>query len=234
MRSEKEVLDAVIRFAQRDKNVKAVILNGSRANPNAPRDFMMDYDVAFYVEELALTKEYIKNQCWIKEFGDLVVMQHNWFSGGEHIFLLQYDDSVRIDLSFHDIRKVHREKAADSLSVVIYDPENRIGEIPPPDEHTYYVKKPARKKWEATLNVIWWLQVYVTKELWRDEIPLAKELYDINTMNCLRKLLSWHIAADKDWKVNVGHGEKWFKRLLPPELYERYIYFFASADLDEQ
>lgn len=233
MRSEKQVLDEIIRFAQKNRNVKAVVLNGSRANPNAPRDFMMDYDVAFYVEDLALTKEYTKNQSWIKDFGNLMILQHNNSSGGEHIFLMQFDDSVRIDLSFHDVRKVHREIKADSLSVVIYDPENIVGKIPAPDEHTYYIKKPTRKKWDEALSDLWWLQVYVAKELWRDEIPLAKELYEI-IINHLRDLICWHIAAEKDWKVNVGHGAKWFKHLLPPEIYEKYIYFYASADLNEQ
>ena len=38
MRSEKEMLDLIIRTAQDDVRIRAVIMNGSRANPNAPRD----------------------------------------------------------------------------------------------------------------------------------------------------------------------------------------------------
>ena len=38
MRSEKEMYDLILGFARSDERVRGVILNGSRANPNAPRD----------------------------------------------------------------------------------------------------------------------------------------------------------------------------------------------------
>ena len=68
------------------------------------------------------------------------------------------------------------------------------------------------------------------RSLWRDEIPLAKELYDIWLFNSLRDLVSWYIAIDKNWSVNIEHGGKWFKRLLPQEIYVEYIYFYSNAN----
>jgi hypothetical protein len=38
MRNEKEMLDLILDFANEDERIRAVILNGSLANPNAPRD----------------------------------------------------------------------------------------------------------------------------------------------------------------------------------------------------
>ena len=38
MRSEREMYDLILGFARADERVRGVILNGSRANPNAPRD----------------------------------------------------------------------------------------------------------------------------------------------------------------------------------------------------
>ncbi|MFR9200496.1 MAG: aminoglycoside 6-adenylyltransferase [Candidatus Gastranaerophilaceae bacterium] len=37
MRSEAEMMDMVIAAAREDDNVRAVLLNGSRANPNAKK-----------------------------------------------------------------------------------------------------------------------------------------------------------------------------------------------------
>ena len=37
MRSEQEMLDLIINTARDDERIRAAILNGSRANPNAPR-----------------------------------------------------------------------------------------------------------------------------------------------------------------------------------------------------
>ena len=45
MRSEQEMLDLIVGIAREDKCIRAVIMNGSRANPNAPRDFFQDFDI---------------------------------------------------------------------------------------------------------------------------------------------------------------------------------------------
>ena len=36
MRSEQEMFDLILSFAKEEERVRAVVLNGSRANPNAP------------------------------------------------------------------------------------------------------------------------------------------------------------------------------------------------------
>ena len=38
MRSEKEMYDLILGYANADENIRAVILNGSRANPNRKPD----------------------------------------------------------------------------------------------------------------------------------------------------------------------------------------------------
>ena len=52
MRSECEMLDLIINTARRDERVRAVIMNGSKVNPNAPKDFFQDYDVVYVVTEM--------------------------------------------------------------------------------------------------------------------------------------------------------------------------------------
>lgn len=51
MRSEAEMMDMVIAAAREDDNVRAVLLNGSRANPNAKKDMFQDYDIVFIVRD---------------------------------------------------------------------------------------------------------------------------------------------------------------------------------------
>lgn len=38
MRTEREMTALILGVAERDSRVRAVFMNGSRANPNAPRD----------------------------------------------------------------------------------------------------------------------------------------------------------------------------------------------------
>ena len=46
MRSEQEMRDLIINTAREDERVRAVIMNGSRTNPNAPVDIFQDFDIA--------------------------------------------------------------------------------------------------------------------------------------------------------------------------------------------
>jgi hypothetical protein len=51
MRSEQEMLDLIVDTAKCDKRIRAAIMNGSRANPNAPRDIFQDFDIVYLVTE---------------------------------------------------------------------------------------------------------------------------------------------------------------------------------------
>ena len=49
MRSEEEMMHLILQVAKDDERVRAVYLNGSRTNPNAPKDRFQDYDVVYVV-----------------------------------------------------------------------------------------------------------------------------------------------------------------------------------------
>ena len=55
MRTEREMTALILGVAERDARVRAVFMNGSRANPNAPRDIFQDYDIVYVVEETGST-----------------------------------------------------------------------------------------------------------------------------------------------------------------------------------
>jgi len=52
MRSEQEVMDLILRVANADERIRAVLLVGSRANPAAPKDIYQDYDITYFVEDI--------------------------------------------------------------------------------------------------------------------------------------------------------------------------------------
>lgn len=51
MRSEQEMFDLILNTAREDKRIRAVYMNGSRTNPNAPKDIFQDYDIVYVVRE---------------------------------------------------------------------------------------------------------------------------------------------------------------------------------------
>ena len=232
MRKEKEVIKQILDFAYSEDCVRAVMLNGSRLDSNAPEDIMRDYDVVFFITDIEAASFKI-NRKWINMFGELVIMQQNDFEDGAYIFLMQFKDGVRIDISFKDIKKIEELAKEDTLSKIILDKDNINLELPSPNDSIHYVQKPSIKEFDKTLNEAWWIQTYVAKAIWRDELPLAKYMFDVILIDCIRKLLSWHIGETHNWNINIGKCSKWIKHFLCEETYNEFIALYPTVDYEE-
>lgn len=232
MRKENEVIGQILDFANSEDKVRAVMMNGSRVNPNAPKDIMQDYDIVFFVKDIE-SLSYKIDQSWINIFGELVIMQQNDFEDGSYIFLMQFKDGVRIDLSFQDIGKIEGSIREDTLSKILLNKDDIELKLPVPNDSGYYVLKPSEKEFDELLNEAWWIQTYVAKGIWRDELPLVKYMFDVILIDCTRKLLSWYIGDRHEWMINVGKSGKWFKRYLSHEIYDDFISIYPTIDYEE-
>ncbi len=65
MRSEKEMMDLIMDTAKKDERIRAVIMNGSRTNPNARKDFFQDYDIVYIVRDV---QSFTKDHSWVNRF----------------------------------------------------------------------------------------------------------------------------------------------------------------------
>ena len=61
MRTENEMYSLILEVAKNDDRIKAVYMNGSRANENVPKDMFQDYDIVYVVEE---TQSFIEDKDW--------------------------------------------------------------------------------------------------------------------------------------------------------------------------
>ncbi len=232
MRSEKEILDGVLDFAQNSEMIRTVWLNGSRVNPNVTKDIFCDYDVVFVVTD---PDHFLDDQSWIKHFGDLIIMQQNdWSEAGAngYIFLMLFSDGVRMDLSFAPIAHIDKF-LGDSLTLVLLDKDKSVSQLPPPTDTTYLTKKPTQKEFDEVTNEFWWCSTNVAKGIWRQELCYAKYMYEAIVRDCIIKLLAWYIGLNHNWKINSGLYGKWFKELLSMELWESFEKTYAGADTKE-
>jgi aminoglycoside 6-adenylyltransferase len=232
MRNEQQVLEQLLQWAKQDDHIRCVVMNGSRTNPNVPKDFMQDYDVDFYMRDVK-AHPYNEDRSWITPLGERVVVQYEYFEDGTSIFMMQFKDSVRIDLSFKPLEQLP-EVFADSLSRVLLHKDGPGPELPEPSDRSYLIQRPSRELWDLHSVELWWIQVYIAKELWRDELPRAKELYDRYFRESLHLVVEWHNGWKHDWQVNTGSSGKWFKRFLEPDLYKVYMDLYVGADPEEQ
>lgn len=51
MRTEQEMFNLILSIAENDERIRAVVMNGSRANPNVVKDIFQDYDIVYVVNK---------------------------------------------------------------------------------------------------------------------------------------------------------------------------------------
>jgi aminoglycoside 6-adenylyltransferase len=236
MRTEQQMLDLIVETARCDERIRAAIMNGSRVNPNAPRDPFQDFDVVYIVTDVA---SFRNDHEWIKRLGELMIMQlpedmqdPPASNDGSFAFLMQFMDGNRIDLGIFTFSQ-WQERGKDSLSVLLLDKDGIIKPFPPVSEADYLPKPPTAKAFSDCCNEFWWVSPYVAKGLWRQEILYAKCLLDEVLRNeQLLKMLRWHIGLQTDFEVNPGKLGKYFQKYLEPQLWGLLLKTYSDASYE--
>ncbi len=235
MRSDQEILNLILDTARQDERIRAVVLNGSRANPNAPRDFFQDFDVVYFVEDVA---PFWKNLEWIQRFGEMMILQMPEDMedpppdlDGHFIYLMQFMDGSRIDLGIDLLDKIDKI-VSDSLSIVLLDKDGRIPPLPPSNEGDYLPKPPTAKAFDDCCNEFWWTSVTVAKGLWRSEILYARHFLDHFVREQFMKMLYWYIGMNTGYLRNPGKFGKYVQQYLEPERWERLLKTYPDASYE--
>lgn len=240
MRNEKEMFDLILDVAQKDEKIRAVYMNGSRTNPNAPKDIFQDYDIVYVVTE---TASFLKNPNWINVFGELLMIQEpdkNDIGNGikmkfdkSYAYLMLFKDGNRIDLQIETKKSMLEGYHKDKFTLPLMDKDNCLPVIPPPTEEDYFVQKPTEAKYNSYTNNFWWCLQNVAKGLWRDELPYAKWMYEYTSRESLDNMVSWWIGMNHDFLVSSGKLGRYFKKYLPQEYWEMYEKTYSDSNIEK-
>lgn len=233
MRTEQQVLDQILSFARDREEIRAVTMNGSRVNPNAPHDLFCDYDVVYFVEN---PRQFLDDQSWIPYFGDLVILQQNgWNENGidGYIFLMLFMDGVRIDMSFDGLPDL-AYLTQDTLTVVLLDKDRRIPPLPPSSDAGYIGNKPSQKEFNEAVNEVFWCSNNIAKGIWRDELTYVKAMFDSIVRDAMViKMLGWYAEMLHGWKISPGKFGKWLQKFLPDDVWESVVKIYAGPNYDQ-
>ena len=232
MRNEKEMLDLILNVARNDADIRAVIMNGSRVNPNVKKDPFQDFDIVYFVREV---EPYKRNKEFIRQFGEMMILQTPEDmvdppaeNDGHYTYLMQFLDGNRIDLSFYSLENINTS-LDDSLTVVLLDKDDRISELPSPSDRDYLPKPPTAKLFDDCCNEFWWVSTYVAKGLWRDELTYSKHTLDVYVREQLIKMLTWYVGIRTDFQKSPGKMGKYFKECLEPEIWTQLENTYADS-----
>ena len=236
MRSEEETYGLIMDIAKADERILAVYMNGSRTNPNVPKDLFQDYDIVYVVKE---TKTFIEDKDWIHKFGEILYMQcpdeYPYSNNREshYAWLMQFEDGIRIDLTIQTMPFTQEHIHDDKLCRILLDKENLLPEVPQSTDADYHVKKPSKEQFQACANEFWWCSNNIAKGLWRKEMPYVQDMTNFVVRKELEKMLSWKVGIKTDFQVSVGKSAKYLYRWLDADEYQGYLNTYFDGNVEK-
>lgn len=218
----------MLRWAESTATVRPVILESSRAIPEAPRDALTDYDVSFLVTDPATWQA---PGDWARALGepllrvrDIVTVDGLPVQKGMPLFA----DGAKIDCSFWPVEIAAHIAERRTLPAewdhgyrVLLDKEGITDGWPRPTQEAFRSIPPARGEFQAAVEEFWWLCTYVARNLWRRELLTARVLfaYDLRHLVLLR-FVTWRIGLDSGWSAPPGFVGRGLPALMGETLWE--------------
>lgn len=231
MRTTEDMLALILNIAKEDDNIRAVLLSGSRANPDCPKDAYQDFDIVYFVKDVA---PYWDNMAWIEEkFGKPALVQRPESmqliapdNDGNYVYLMVFPDGNRIDLTI--TASVYEDDG--EPAILLLDKDGTFPEIKVKPDF-WYVKMPNQKCFSDCCNEFHWCLNNVAKGIARDELSYVMEMNHI-VRDMLILMLEWYVGTQYNFAVSVGKSGKYLKKYLPTELYEKFAKTYSDADYE--
>lgn len=235
MRNEKEMLELILTKAEEIDTIRLVEMNGSRVSSTAKKDPFQDYDIVYYVEDI---DSFLKDHSWIDYFGERILLQmpdqmvipptnsrRQSFS-----YLMLFTDGNRIDLTLTPVNLAEKSLKSNEARKILLDKDNRTTAIVVSTEDPYRIIKPNEKEFIDCSNEFWWVSTYIAKALWREELPLAKNIMEGPVREMLMTMLNWHIGIRTDFKVSTGKGGKNIQKYVESHVWNKLVRTYPDGN----
>src|SRR4030095_10560379 len=215
MRTSDEIKKLITDKANSDSRIRAVLLNGSRANPNVVPDRFQDFDVVYIVTEI---ESFISDHSWTNIFGEILIRQlpdemevgreANAEEKVSFSYLMLLNDGNRIDLTLFPKDKLETNFHRDSLTIVWLDKDSIFANIEKSSDKDYLIKSPSERAFLESCNEFWWTSTNVAKGISRNEITYAREMLETVVRPMFMKIVEWYIGTETNFSVAFGKGGK--------------------------
>ncbi|MFC4598413.1 aminoglycoside 6-adenylyltransferase [Cohnella hongkongensis] len=236
MRSEREMMELFLDYARGCERIRAVTLEGSRTNPNAPRDVFQDYDISYHVTDMDF---FIGNPSWIDRFGERLLLQTPedmaMFPselGRRFSYLMLFKDGNKADLTLIPLDEAEAYRREDRLIQVLLDKDGVFPDVPPSTDEDHWVKRPSAEFYADCCNEFWMVSTYVAKGLWRKEILFAQEHLHSIMRPMLLKMIEWRVGFDTGFSVSIGKCGKYLEPYLSERDWRQLLATYPRGDVE--
>ncbi|HEY5125044.1 MAG TPA: aminoglycoside 6-adenylyltransferase, partial [Ignavibacteria bacterium] len=238
MRSADEVQKLIIDTAKLDDRIRAVLLNGSRADSTILPDKYQDFDIQYIVKNL---NSFTCDHRWTNIFGERIIWQlpdaktsevEDVDKSSVFHYLMLFKDGNRIDLTLFPINKLETDFHLDSLTIVWIDKDNLFTNISKPNNSDYLIKKPTEKDFLSTCNEFWWVSTYVSKGLLRKEITYSKEMLEKVVRPMFMRIIEWYIGTKANFSVTYGKAGRFMNQFLTTTQYDKILATYSDQQIE--
>ncbi|HEX6818097.1 MAG TPA: aminoglycoside 6-adenylyltransferase, partial [Ktedonobacterales bacterium] len=153
-----DILARITTWAVGQENIRAVILESSRAREGAELDAFSDYDVLL---ALADTRPFVTDDAWLRDFGEPLVRFRDAFETWGHrayTRLVLYTDGTKIDYLLWPVallrQAVSERRLPDALDWgyrVLLDKDDLTAGLPAPTHTAHIPARPSESEYLALI-----------------------------------------------------------------------------------
>ncbi len=212
MRFYEMILDNIISWAANEPEIRAVILEGSRAL-GAKTDELSDYDLNLFT---AGHDKYISDNDWMKKFDAVLVYQKEKILYENFEIptrLVIYKNSPRVDFSFWPLdilrgfadNKALPEAYKNGYSVLL-DKDGVAAKLPPPGFDGFIITRPEKDELLTVIYDFWFEACIIAKYLKRDRLWFANVLANGPVKSLMLKVILWNESGRRGWNFNGANS----------------------------
>jgi aminoglycoside 6-adenylyltransferase len=239
-----EVFNTLIQWAEQRESIRAMLLTSTRAVPNAPVDFLSDYDVILIVDDI---HPFYEDRSWLEDFGDVLVVY--WdpvypdpeYGNEKTANVTQYADGLKIDFTLWPVELLQRIIQAPALQAeldagyrILLDKDRLTEGMKLPTYRAYIPVRPTNEVYQLLINDFFTDVPYMAKCLLRGELLPAKWCLDYDMKHVhLRPMLEWLVGLKHNWSVPTSSLGKGLKKQLPLEIWSQLEDSYAGGNMQE-
>jgi len=240
-KSEQEMIDKFVKWAEKQDDIRALLLTSSRTNPNAIVDVFSDYDVIVVVTDIHT----FLDDSWLGDHGEVLAVYRDpvrlEYGFEKFTRVTNYQDGPKIDYTVWPMellkRIVQEPELPDYLDDgyrVLLDKDNLAEGLKPPTYTAFIPAIPTSEEYQIIIEELFNDAGYVAKNLWRDNLfPVKLNLDYIMKAHCLRKMLEWRMEIDNDWSIKPGAYGRNLKKFISPVSWSELEKTYVGAGREE-
>ncbi len=227
----------IVEWAERQEDIRLVVLVGSRARQKHPASKYADLDLLIFTDK---GDRYMEDKAWLNTFGKVFISIQGRTVGGDPEVMTVYEGYQGVDFVFVPAELLgklsemeelpdiflkgysiwlDKEAVGKKIDEKLTSGQARIKSFPPPSQSEY----------EHTVDSFLFSAYYVGRVYYQGDLWLAKARQsELNYV--VLKMMEWHARVKKGWALEVWHMGKYLQEWADGDIVAKVPGLFSDYD----